>query len=75
MTLGLVIGGVIFGVVLLGYVYHRWTAQTTAVINTAANTINTVIKDVKEVKAGGTVTTQAAPTATVTTLKPPTANT
>lgn len=44
------IGGVIFGVVLLGYVFYRWQAQTTSVINQAANTVNTVIDDIKNKK-------------------------
>lgn len=35
------------GVIGLGYVYHRWTAKTTDVIDKAATAVNTVIDDVK----------------------------
>jgi hypothetical protein len=35
------------GVIGLGYVYHRWTATTTAVIDKTATAVNTVIDDVK----------------------------
>ena len=40
--------GIVVGVVGLGYVYHRWTAQTTSVINQTANVVNQVIDKVEK---------------------------
>lgn len=50
MGIGFIIFGVVVGVILLGWVYHRYTTQTVAVLDQAANTVNTVIDDIKNKK-------------------------
>lgn len=43
-----IITGIVIGVVGLGWVYHRYTTQTAAVLDKAAEGVNTVINDVKD---------------------------
>jgi hypothetical protein len=40
--------GIVVGIGALGYVYHRWTSQTTAVINQTANVVNQVIDKIEK---------------------------
>lgn len=49
-----IITGIVLGVVGLGWVYHRYTAQTTAVIDTAAAEVNKVIDQVKSTTTANT---------------------
>lgn len=56
-----IIIGTVVGVVGLGYVYHRWTAQTTSVIDAAAADVNKVIADAKAKTAANTVVANTTP--------------